>query len=252
MSERYLISPCCQAAIDLLTAEKGRVSCPECRRSFEIREDIDFAEYSTSSTDSYRWADDYSHVVRFFFENFTLDALESTAQRIKLLRPSERRPSLLLPIFKDIHDCLKKRLQRYMIRDDVPILSAKVKAQIELDEPTHSLSQLSIHLLSAYPSEGVRLKPLIDHDYIRMLVWLRNKDEHLPISAWPLQSYIHTARHKRPDDSADAHAELTVEVATLMHNFSVDFLGAIYDVCGRDIGDWQHDRLEAHRIHCTV
>jgi hypothetical protein len=252
MSERYLISPCCQAAIDLLTAGDDRVSCPECRRAFEIREDIDFAEFSTSSTESYRWADDYGHVVRFFFENFTLDALERTAQRIKILRPSERRPTFLLPIFKDMHDCMKKRLQQYLIRDDVPILSAKVKAQIELDEPSHNLSQLCIHLLSAYPNEGARLKPLVEHDYIKMLVWLRNKEEHLPVSAWPLRSYVHTARDKRPDDLAGAYAELTVGVATLMHNFSVDFLKAIYDVCGRDIEDRQHNLLEAHRIHCTV
>lgn len=65
----------------------------------------------------------------------TLDELEGVAERIKALPPSERRPVRLLPIFKAIHDCLKKRIQQHLVFDRVPNLSADQKARIEVDLP---------------------------------------------------------------------------------------------------------------------
>lgn len=252
MTERYLISPCCNSAIDLSTAEEDRVSCPECKRVFEIREDIDFAEYSTNSTEHFRWSDDFTHIVRLFFENFTLESLEGVAEQIKILRPSERRPSCLLPIFKAMHDCLKKRLQQYLVRDEVTALSAKTKAEIEIDEPTKNLRKLAELLLTAYPERLADLEPLVKSDYVDMLMWLRNKQEHLPITSWPLKSYIHADRTKHPENPAGMRAELTVESAARMLHFCIDFLRMLYDVCDKDLARWHYDELERFRIHCTV
>jgi hypothetical protein len=252
MSERYLISGCCNAAIDLSTAVSDRVECPTCRRVFEIRLDIDFAEYSTSSMEEFRWSDDGSYILKFYFENFTLESLEGIAEQIKLLPPSERRPSKLLPLFKAIHDCLKKRLQQYLVRDDVPNLPVDTKAQIEVDEPTQNVGHLAGHLLMAYPESADRLQGVAEHEYLKMLMWLRNKEEHLPVAAWPMKSFVHISRDKLPGEATGAYAELTVQLATRMQNFCVDFLKAIYDVCGRDIEEWQYNRLDEYRIHCTT
>lgn len=253
MSERYLISPCCGAAIDLLSVETDGAVCPACSKAYEVREDIDFAEFSSSSTEHYRWADDGTHIVRFYFHNMTLDELEGVAERIKALPPSERRPVRLLPIFKAIHDCLKKRIQQHLVFDRVPNLSADQKARIEADLPLprNHLEKLLDFLSDAYSGNREKVLTFSDDDRIKILRWIRNKEEHIAWAAWPLPSCVHVDMRKLPTDREGRVAELGVPLACDLLNFSIDVLKLIYDLDPSEVGEWHYDQLERHRIHCT-
>lgn len=85
-----------------------------------------------------------------------------------------------------------------------------------------------------------------------MLRWLRNKEEHLPITSWPLNSYIHADRAKHPANKIGMRAELSVDSAVRMLHFCIDFLRMLYDVYDKNIAQWQYDELERFRIHSTV
>jgi len=255
MTERYLISQCCQAAIDLCEVdEDGTMRCPACSKPYEVRDDIDFAEYSTGTMVHYKWAADGRYIVRYYFHNLTLDQLEGIAEQIKLLALSERRPHLLLPLFKAMHDCLKKRLQQYLVFDQVPNLSAGQKALIEADLPIpgNNLLKLVDYLSKAYPQQVAKVQRFQGDNKLQLLLWIRNKEEHLAHALWPMRSYVHTDKAKLPTDSTGHVAELTVPLAVDCLNFCIDFLRLIYDLDPKDIGQWQYEALERYRIHASV
>lgn len=254
MSKLYLLSPCCEAAINVYCLSGESASCPACSRTFEIREDIDFAEFSTSSTEHFKWAEDGSFVVRYYFHNMTLDELEGVAERIKILPLRERRPLLLLPIFKATHDCLKKRLQQCLTYDRVPNLTPDQKAKVEADLPFpgNNVCRLLEILATAYPAEKRKIESIGNSENIKLLLWIRNKEEHVAVSAWPLPSCVHTDRAKLPSDSAGSVGVLDIPLAVQLHNFGIDVFRFLYDLDPKDVSDWQYDQLEQHRIHCTV
>lgn len=254
MSERYLISHCCEAAIDLYALAGDQAVCPSCSTAYEIREDIDFAEFSSPSTVYFKWAADGAHIVRFYFHNMTLDQIEGVAQLIKALSLRERRPLVLLPIFEAIHGCLKKRLQQYLVFDRAPKLSPDQKARIEADLPLpgNNLPRLLDYLIEAYPQHESRILGFRESDKLKMLLWIRNKGEHIAWAAWPIGSYVHTDKAKLPSEEVGHVAELTVPLAVELLNFGIDLLKMIYDLDPKSVGDWHYQQLERHRIHCTV
>lgn len=254
MSEHYLISPCCEVAIDLSSLTGDQATCPSCSRVFEIREDIDFAEFSSPSTEYFKWAADGMHIVRFYFHNMTLAQMEGVAERIKSLPLRERRPYILLPIFKAIHDCLKKRLQQHLVFDRVPNLSLDQKARIEADLPFpgNNLEKLVKYLLEAYPQQASQILAFRGSNKLKMLLWVRNKEEHIAMAKWPIRSYVHIDTTKLPSDEAGYIAELTVPLAVELLNFGIDLLKMIYDLDPKSVSEWHYRQLEQHRIHCTV
>ncbi len=254
MSEHYLISPCCKVAIDVYCLDGEKAACPACLRTYEVCEDIDFAELSSPSTEYFKWADDGTYIVRFYFHNMTLDEIEGVAERIKALPLSEKRPIVLLPIFKAIHDCLKKRLQQHLIFDHVPNLSPDQKSRIEADLPLpgNNLTKLLGFLAEAYPHEIAKILGLRESNNVKMLLWIRNKEEHIATASWPLPSYIHVDKTKLPSDCIGHLAELNVPLAVTLLNFAIDLLKIIYDLDPKDVGEWHYRRLEHYRIHCTV
>lgn len=254
MSEHYLISPCCEAAIDLYGLAGDQAVCPSCSKVYDVREDIDFAEFSSPSTQYFKWSADGTYIVRFFFHNMTLDQLEGVAEHIKSLSLRERRPHVLLPIFKAIHDCLKKRLQQHLVFDRVPNLSPDQKAHIEADLPLpgNNLQKLADYLLEAYPQHGSQILGFKDSDKLKMLLWIRNKEEHIAMAAWPIRSYAHIDKAKLPSDEVGHVAELTVPLAVELLNFGIDLLKMMYDLDPKNVSGWHYYQLEKHRIHCTV
>lgn len=254
MSERYLLTPCCEAAIEVYCLSAEFVSCPACQRVFEVREDLDFAEFSTSSFEHFRWSDDDTHIVRFYFHNMTLDELEGVAERIKILQPREKRPLLLLPLLKATHDCLKKRLQQCLTLDRTPILSAEEKARIEADLPFpgNNIAKLLGILARAYPPHAAAIEGIANSVDLKVLLWVRNKDEHLAMSAWPMPSYVHTEKLRLPSEDAGSISALSISLAVQLHNFAIDTFRLTYDIDPQDVSQWQYDSLERYRIHCTV
>lgn len=254
MNECDLISPCCGAAIEVYYLDGDKAECPACSRTYEVREDIDFAELSSPSTKYFKWADDGSYIVRFYFQNMTLDAIEGVAEHIKALPLREKRPLILLPIFKAIHDCLKKRLQQHLVLDHVPNLSPDQKARIEADLPLpgNNLTKLLGFLTEAYPHENTRILELIGNNNVKMLLWIRNKDEHIATASWPLPSYVHVDKTKLPSDSVGCLAELNIQLAVDLLNFTIDLLKFIYDLDPSDVAEWHYWQLDYHRIHHTV
>ncbi|MCX7564591.1 hypothetical protein OS176_13815 [Xanthomonadaceae bacterium XH05] len=254
MSERYLLSPCCEAAIEVYGLSAESVSCPACEKVFEVREDLDFAEFSTSSFEHFKWSDDGTHVVRYYFHNMTLDELEGVAERIKILQLREKRPLLLLPLLKATHDCLKRRLQQCLTFDRVPNLSAEEKARIEADLPFpgNNVVKLLGLLARAYPAHAIAIENVADSVELKVLLWVRNKDEHLAMSAWPMPSYVHTDKTRLPSDSVGSVDIIGVPLAVQLHNFAIDVFRLMYDIDPKDVGEWQYDRLERQRLHCTV
>lgn len=253
MNDRYLLSPCCNSAIDLQGCFDGdSVACQACTRSYEVREDVDFAEFSTNASEYYKWSADNDFIVRYYFENRTLECLDGVAEHIKALHVRERRPHVLLPVFKAIHDCLKKRLQDYLVGRAG--LSADMKARIanDLPLPGFNIRKLTEVLCDAYPSYAVTIRTFIDRDELKMLVWIRNKDEHLATASWPQGSYVHTQPQKMPSDAHGHAAELSVPLAVDLLNYCIDFLKLIYDVDPKKIDEWQYERLDSYRIHHTV
>ncbi len=204
MSERFLISPCCKAVIDLSEIKYDSAHCPACSKTYELRGDIDFAEFSSGSMEHFKWSTDRTYIVKYYFHNMTLEHLEGIAENIKILSLDEQRPHLLLPIFKAMHDCLKKRLQQHLVFDRVPNLSADQKAHIELDlpRPGNNLLKLTDFLCEAYPNQASKVKFFKNDDKLKMLLWIRNKEEHIALAAWPMRSYVHTDKTKLPSDSA--------------------------------------------------
>jgi hypothetical protein len=254
MSERYLISPCCNSAIDLHGLANDTAVCPGCSKAYPVREDFDFAELSTGSFDHFKWADDGSHIVRFHFYNMTLEELEGVAERIKLLPLRERRPYVLLPIFKAIYDCLKKRLQQHLTFDRVPNITRDQKAHIEADVPIpgNNLVRLLDILVEAYPGQTEKLNCIKDSNNMKMLVWIRNKEEHIAVAMWPINSYVHTDKSKLPADAQGHIAMLRVPLAVQLLNYAIDLLKLIYDLDPTEVSDWQYEALERHRLHLTV
>ena len=254
MSERYLISPCCEATIDVYSLDGDKAMCPACSRTYEVREDIDFAELSSPSTEYFKWADDGTYIVRFYFQNMTLDKIEGVAEHIKALPLREKRPLILLPIFKAIHDCLKKRLQQHLVFDHVLNLSPDQKALIEEDLPFpgNNLKKLLGFLAEAYPHESTRILGLKESNNVKMLLWIRNKEEHIATASWPLPSYVHVVKTKLPSDRVGHLAELNIPLAVNLLNFAIDLLKFMYDLDPRDVDEWHYQQLEHHRIHCTV
>ena len=254
MSERYVITPCCSAAVDVYCSSPEWIECPNCKRRYDVREDIDFAQWSTGSTEFYRWAEDGSHIVKFYFHNMTLDEIEGVAERIKTFSPREQRPLVLLPIFKALYDCLRKRLQQHLVYDRVPNLTALQKAQIEEDLPFpgNNLAKLFDFLSVAYPSEQSRILALRDSQSAKLLLWIRNKEEHIAIAAWPLPSYVHTDKGKLPSDPSRAVAILGVPLAVEVNGFVVDVLKCIYDLDPEDVQGWHYEQIERFRIKATV
>ena len=254
MSEHYLISPCCEAAINVYYLDGDKATCPACSKTYEVREDIDFAVLSSPSTKYFKWSDDGNYIVRFYFQNMTLDAIEGIAECIKALPLREKRPLILLPIFKAIHDCLKKRLQQHLVLDHVPNISPDQKAQIESDLPLpgNNLAKLIDLLVVAYPHESPRIRDLRDGNNVKMLLWIRNKEEHIAMALWPLPSYVHVDKNRLPSDSVGNHAELNVRLAVDLLNFAIDLLQFIYDLDPQNVDEWHYRQLEHHRIHYTV
>lgn len=254
MNEFCLISPCCEAAIDMRCLDGDKAICPTCLRTYEVREDIDFAEQSSPSTEYFKWADGGTHIVRFYFQNMTLDAMEGVAERIKALPLKEKRPPILLPIFKAIHDCLKKRLQQHLVLDRVPNLSPGQKAQIkdDLPSPGYNLTKLLGFLAEAYPHESIKILGLRGSNNIKMLLWIRNKEEHIAMASWPLPSYVHVDKNRLPSDSVGNLAKLSVPLAVDLLNYAIDLLKYIYDLDPNNVDEWHYRQLERHRIHCTV
>lgn len=254
MSEHYLISPCCKAAIDLIGLAGDQAVCPMCSKEYAIREDIDFAQFSSASSEYYKWSADSAYIIKYYFHNMTLDEIEGVAERIKTFSVKERRPYVLLPIFKAIHDCIKKRLQQHLVFDRVPNLSLEQKALIEEDLPFpgNNLLKLMNYLLVAYPKANSRILGFRDSDKLKMLMWIRNKEEHIALVTWPLRSYVHMDKKKLPSDVEGNVAELTVPLAIELLNFGIDFLKMIYDLDPESVDEWHYQQLEQHRIHCTV
>jgi hypothetical protein len=254
MSERYLISPCCGAVIDMYYLGRDKATCPACSRTYEVRENIDFAVLSSPSITYFKWADYTTYIVRYYFQNMTLEAIEGVAEHIKALPLREKRPLILLPIFKAIHDCLKKRLQQYLVLDHVPNLSSDKKAQIEIDLPLpgNNLKKLLSFLGEAYPHENTRILDFMGSNNINMLLWIRNKEEHIATTFWPLPSYVHVDKTKLPSDKVGHLAELNVPLAVDLMNFAIDLLKFIYDLEPKDVDKWHYWQLDQHRIHCTV
>jgi hypothetical protein len=184
----------------------------------------------------------------------TLDQLEGLAERIKLLSLRERRPHVLLPIFKAIHDCLKKRLQQHLTFARVPNLTADQKARIEADLPSpgNNLVRLLEFLIEAYPEQKDRLNSIKDGDNVKMLLWIRNKEEHIALAMWPINSYVHSDKKKLPSDAEGRIAVLGVPLAVDLLNDGIDLLKLIYDLDPKGVSEWQYDVLEQHRFHCTV
>lgn len=251
MADRYLLSQCCEAVLDLLSMDDS-VSCPDCGKQYEVREELDFAEYSSGSFEQYKWSVDGSHVVRYHFHNMTLEWLEGVSEQIKLLSLKEKRPHVLLPIYKPLHDCLKKRLQQYLANDSTPILTPNQKARIQIDEPTNNLLQLVDFLAKAHPGDAQKIIALGMCDHIRALMWLRNKEEHLAVSAWPINSYVHTDRDKLPSDTKGSIAMLGTDLLIETNNRAIDLLTLIYDLCPADVRQWHYERLDEYRLHKTV
>ena len=254
MSERYLISPCCQAAIDLFEIRSDSARCPACSKTYELREDIDFAEFSSGSMEHFKWSMDQTYIVKYYFHNMTLEHLEGIAENIKILSLAERRPHKLLPIFKAMHDCLKKRLQQHLVLDRVPNLSVEQKARIAVDlpKPGNNLLKLADHLCEAYPQQAAKVELFKNNDKLKMLLWLRNKEEHIAVASWPMRSYVHTDNAKLPSECAEHVAELTIPLAVDILHFCLDFLKLIYDLDPKDVREWHYEVLNNFRIHCTV
>jgi hypothetical protein len=254
MSEHYLISPCCEAAIDLNGLAGDQVVCPMCSKRYAIREDIDFAEFSSASMEYYKWSSDDTYIIKYYFHNMTLDEIEGVAERIKSIPLKERRPYVLLPIFKAVHDCIKKRLQQYLVFDRIPNLSQEQKARIEEDLlfPGNNLFKLMDYLLEAYPEVDSRILGFRNNDMLKMLMWIRNKEEHIAVVTWPIRSFVHIDKTKLPSDEEGHIAELTVPLAIELLNFGIDLLKMIYDLDPERVDMWHYQRLEQYRIHCTV
>jgi hypothetical protein len=249
MSERYLLSQCCQAVVDV-TVGHELATCPNCHRQFEVREEIDFAEFSSGSFQQYKWSADGTYIVRYHFHNMTLERLEGVAEQIKLLSVHERRPYILLPIYKALHDCLKKRLQQYLAESNTPNLTTEQKARIELDAPPgRNLLQLVDLLAEVYPADAQRITFIGKCNEIAMLLWVRNKEEHLAVAAWPAQSYVHVDRHKLPSEMDGAVGELGRQLLVDANNKAIDLLSLIYDLCAFEVKQWHYDRLDDYRLH---
>lgn len=254
MSEHYVLTPCCEAAIDVSASAYDEVVCPSCSRSYPVREDIDFAEFSTESTEFYRWTDDGTWLVRFYFHNMTLDAIEGISERIKAISVRERRPLILLPILKALHDCLKRRIQQFLVFDRVPNLSSDQKAKIEADlpKPGNNLQKLFDQLLTAFPNQVQPITALRESKKTKQLLWIRNKEEHLATAAWPIPSLVHTDPTLMPDTRHPDADELGVPLAVDLNNFVVDTLKFLYDLDATEVKGWHYDQLEHFRIHATV
>lgn len=254
MSEKYIITPCCNSALVSYDISGDLLICPDCKKSYEIRDDIDFAEWSSSTTQFYRWADDGNCLVRFHFYNKTLDEIEGVTEKIKMLSPSEKNPVLLLPIFKGLHDCLRKKIQSHLISDRVPNLSIIQKAQIEQDlpKPGNNLTKLFDLLSVAYPSEKTKIELMRDKSEVRALLWVRNKDEHIAISAWPFPSYVHTDKNRLPSESSNCFSILDITLAVRLNSFVIDAIKLIYDLDPDDVNQWHYEDLEKHRIQVTI
>lgn len=249
MSERYILSQCCQAIVDL-TASRESAVCPDCQRQFNVREEIDFAEWSSGSFERYKWSADGSYIVRYHFHNMTLERLEGVSEQIKLLSRNERRPYVLLPIYKALHDCLKKRLQQYLADDDTPNLTRDHKAKIELDAPPgYNLMRLVDVLCEAHPEQSQNISAIGKANELRMLLWVRNKEEHLAVAAWPARSYAHVEPSKLPGDPNGRIGELNVPLLIEVHNKAIDLLSLIYDLCPAEVKRWHYDRLDENRLH---
>lgn len=251
MAERYLLSNCCETVLDLSAAGE-EVCCPACGKQYAIREELDFAEYSSGSYVQHKWSADGDHIVRYYFHNMTLEQLEGVAEQIKLLSLKEKRPHVLLPVCKSLHDCLKKRLQHYLAEDSTPVLTVTQKALIEIDEPTQSLRQLVELLIKAHPAEAHQIRVIGMGDHVRALMWLRNKGEHLAVSAWPINSYVHAERDKLPSDPTSCIGVLGTDLLIEMNNCAIDLLTLIYDLCPADVRPWHYERLNDYRLHKTV
>jgi len=128
----------------------------------------------------------------------------------------------------------------------------KAKIEADLPFPGNNVQKLLTLLKTVYPGEATKISQISSDNITRALLWIRNKEEHLAISAWPIPSYVHIEKEKMPSEANSPIGLLNTELAVSTNNYIIDILKYLYDLDTQKKDYWQYERLESYRIHFTI
>ncbi len=241
----------CGKKIELPFGSSDNYNCPKCKKSYKIYvNQISHALAESGSCDYHRYISDTEIETRIF-RNYPLDMLEEAWQDFQAIAEEEKNPQVLLPIVKKYHDAVKSHVRR-LLEINPGILSGRQISIIQKDDDRRrkiNITNIFEYLRIAYPSKI----SLIDSFYssnlnmIRRVWWVRNKQEHILYSQWPLNAKVFEDPAKDPNDLSPAPDNLNFDFIKRVNNLSVDICKLIIDLRPGTQERWQYSSIEQFR-----
>lgn len=225
------------------------ITCPHCKHKYPVIHDIDYAISSTGSGSFYKYEGE--SIIEINFENAPMDDLESVWQTHKSLNANEISPHKLLAVVKGYHDILRLRIQRFLIIDHQnSLLKENEIYDIKTNPPEkkYNLKKFFGLLIKAIPDRSIEIDIFLnDHQsFFKELIWLRNKEEHISVTAWPVPSHIHIDTKKYPKDRSDK--TLNYFYLKEINNQVIDILRFLLDIDPIAKDEWEYQEIENLRI----
>jgi len=230
---------------------KPKYTCHSCGKEYgTIQDENSYAVALTNSCDYYRYNKKGEIEIRCFM-NPPLDWLEEAWQDSQGLNNTEKNPQILLPIAKKYHDAIKGRIRRFLEVFSGSLTTEETQFIKNDNSKGKSLNikNLFEYLKTAYPSKKSQIEEfyLLNNSLINRVWWIRNKQEHILFSQWPMNSKIFEDLSKNPGDSDIAPDNLNTDFIKRVNNLSVDVYKLIIDLKPDSEDQWYDDELERFR-----
>lgn len=225
--------------------------CPRCKKAFTVTPiEISYAVAESGSSDFHRYIKDREIEVRCF-RNCPVDLLEEAWQDTIGINQGEKNPQVLLPIVKKYHDAIKWHARRLIEVHPGSLSQREIQIIKKDDDRRNKVNVKNIfdYLKRAYPSKQamIDLCYIGNQDLIKRLWWVRNKQEHILYSQWPINAKVFDDLSKDPDDSSVPPDRLNADFIKKVNNLAVDIYRLIIDLRPTPPDQWQYSSVEQFR-----
>jgi hypothetical protein len=226
-------------------------TCSNCKKKYKVvPHEISYAIAESSSCDYFRYGSGGEIEARLF-RNYPVDLLEEAWQDFQSTGDGEKNPHVLLPIVKKYHDAVKSYGRRLLEIHHGKLTPQDIRliGKDDIRGKSLNIKNLFGYLKTAYPAKS----PVIDEFYstnkslIERVWWVRNKQEHIIYSCWPVNAKIFEDLDKNPDNPDPALDNLNSDFVKRVNNLSVDICTLIIDLRPGAQDSWQYYSVEQFR-----
>jgi len=228
-------------------------TCSNCKKEYKvISHEISYAVAESGSYDCFRYGNGGEIEARCF-RNYPVDLLEEAWQDLQSIGDDKKNPHVLLPIVKKYHDAVKSHARR-LLELHSGKLTSQDKQLIKKDNikgKSLNIKTIFKYLMKAYPAKSSKIDDfyLTNKSLIERVWWVRNKQEHVLYSHWPMNAKIFEDWNKNPDDRDPAPDNLNSDFVKRVNNLSVDVCRLIIDLRPGKQDSWRYNAVEQFR--CT-